>query len=184
MLSGGFSFKYLLCFSSIAFLFYLTWAQITKAESIVEKLNLFHWVELVRIRALSCIRQPFVLQETEVPLVSVGVRSAFHLGRRLLLSDTVAGIRWGGEIWHPGDDSLSIRPVSCRPVPPQMAGQQAHHFTSACQQPCCSELCVCRQKGPERAAGGQYGPAYAVSNELEPVAVVVERAHGFTWSSE
>lgn len=57
-----------------------------------------------------------------------------------------------------------------------MAGQPVHHFTSACQQPCCSELCACRQKGPERAMGGQRGLACAVRSELEPVAVVVDRA--------
>lgn len=38
---------------------------------------------------------------------------ALHFGRRLLLSDTVAGIRWGGEIWLTGEDSLYIRPISC-----------------------------------------------------------------------
>lgn len=65
-----------------------------------------------------------------------------------------------------------------------MAGQQEHHFTSACQQPCWSELCACRQKGPERALVGQYGSPCAVRNELEPVAVVLERAHGFTQSCE
>lgn len=67
-----------------------------------------------------------------------------------------------------------------------MASQQAHHFTSACQQPCCSELYVCRQKGPERAVGGQHGSACAARNELEPVAVVVARApwfHSVLWIS-
>lgn len=78
-----------------------------------------------------------------------------------------------------GEDSPS---VSCHPVPLQMAGQQAHHFTSACQQPCCSELCVCRQKGPERAVGGRYGVACTVSNELEAVTVVVGR-RPVVWSS-
>lgn len=35
---------------------------------------------------------------------------------------------------------------------------------------------MCKQKGPERAVGGQCGLACTVmSNELEPVAVVVER---------
>lgn len=71
-----------------------------------------------------------------------------------------------------GEDSPS---VSCHPVPPQMAGQQAHHFTSVSQQPCCSELCARRQKGPEGAVGGQYGVTCTVSNELEAVTGVVGR---------
>ena len=75
---------------------------------------------------------------------------------------------------HRGEDSLSTRPISWHTVTPQMAGQQAHHFTSTCQQSCCSELCACRQKGPERAVGGQCGLAFIVCTELEPVAVVVQ----------
>lgn len=74
-------------------------------------------------------------------------------------------------------------PLAAILSPPQMAGQKAHHFTPACQQPCCSELCARRQKGPGRAVGGQYGSSCTVSNELEPVAVV-ERSCGFTRPSE
>lgn len=114
-------------------------------------------MEPVRTTAPSCIKQPFVLEETEVPpLVGVGVHLAFHSGRRLLLSDTVAGIRWRGEIWHTGEDS-PLHPA----LPAQMAGQQAHHFTSSCQQACCSELCACRQKGPGSCGRtGWFGPSY------------------------
>lgn len=90
------------------------------------------------------------------PLVGVGVHLAFHSGRRLLLSDTVAGIRWRGEIWHTGEDS-PLHPA----LPAQMAGQQAHHFTSSCQQACCSELCACRQKGPGSCGRtGWFGRSY------------------------
>lgn len=72
---------------------------------------------------------------------------------------------------HGGKTPFPSGPLAAVLSPPSHRWQ-AHHFTSACQQHCCSELCACRQKGP---GGGRYGPACAASNELEPVAVVVER---------
>lgn len=71
----------------------------------------------LRTRTLSYIRQPFVLQEAKVPFVGAPVHLALHLGRMLLLSDTVAEIRRGGDIRPTGGDSLYICPDSCQLIP-------------------------------------------------------------------
>lgn len=114
-------------------------------------------------------------------------RSAFGLPlRKEVIVERYCSCKLGEEVKY---DTQGKTPFPSGPLaailspPPQMAGQKAHHFTSACQQPCCSELCARRQKGPGRAVGGQYGSSCTVSNELEPVAVV-ERSCGFTWPSE
>lgn len=111
---------------------------------------------------------------------------ALHLGRRLLLSRVTLSLELGEEVKYdtqgktPFPSGLLTATSSTSPTPPQMAGQQAHRFTSACQQPCCSELCVCRQKGCERAEG-ERSSTCAARNELKPV-VVEERARGSTGS--
>lgn len=61
----------------------------------------------------------------------------------LLLGDIVAWIRLQGEIWHRGEA------VSYHPVPPQMAGQQAHQFTLVCQRPVVQSF-VCAYKRDQR----------------------------------
>lgn len=52
-------------------------------------------------------------------------------------------LRLQGEIWHRGEA------VSYHPVPPQMAGQQAHQFTLVCQRPVVQSF-VCAYKRDQR----------------------------------
>lgn len=98
---------------------------------------------------------------------------AFHLERRLLLSDTVAGMRWGGEIWHTREESLSIRPASRHPVPPHrwQASRRITLPPPVIRAVVLSFVCA-DKRGPERAQGGQC-LAWAVSNEPESVAVII-----------
>lgn len=112
------------------------------------KVNSFDWVEVVNIRGFSCVKSAVVSQVTDVnppppPPIGAGLLLAFHWGRRLLLGDIVAWIRLEGEIWHRGEA------VSYHPVPPQMAGQQAHQFTLVCQRPVVQSF-VCAYKRDQR----------------------------------
>lgn len=83
----------------------------------------------------------FVQREAENPLVGAGGHFDPPL-RKEVIVERYRNCKLSEEVKYDTQGKTpSIRIVSCHPVPTD-GGQQAHHFTSACQQPCCSDLCV------------------------------------------
>lgn len=79
---------------------------------------------------------------------------AFHSERMLLLSNTVAGVRWGGEIWHTGQDSLYIWPSRFPHQPPPTDGRPAGAslYLNLSTAPLFRALCV-QTKGTREHCG-------------------------------
>lgn len=111
----------------------------------------FYWVDLSN-RGFSCIKQPLFSGRQRTPSLVLEVILPPTYSRKEVIVERYRSCKLSEEVKYDTQGKTpSIRIVSCHPVPTD-GGQQAHHFTSACQQPCCSGLCVA-DKGTWESCG-------------------------------